>query len=252
MLSNDQLVILITSLGFSTGDPSDKPGADPIWPKLRMDNQRHMIRNFTYNVMIDMVEDGTPGFGGTRGPNVRSPFPAFGLLNNSIYQSAHKFYRLKNQDDRRTYATSVSKRLAKLHSQVDPDDINVDFIHVGNSRYYPLDYNLAESLRKDLSGSFHNLEFTSKVGGMVSIRFLGMGLQLPSVWESVRNFAHYLIDTQKEYAKADNASAPVSEPANAISKQVRNLIAKVPVDERYEAIHKFGDRFVKELELRGL
>ena len=253
MLSNNQLVSLITALGFSAGSPEDRPGVDPIWPKINRRDQGNMITNFAINALIDMTEASEPSFGSIRGPGVKSAFPAFGMMNDRMYQYVMNYLNTRKRKAMHDYAETVESELARLRDQINISGLpDSGIIQPGNSRYYPLDVDLANSLRKDLAGRFPFVEFTSKVGGMVSVHLLSRGQELPDVWDDVMQFVIYLMRSYKDGVKVGNAPTPNSEPANAISKQARNLIAKVPVDERYEAIHKFGNKFVKELELRGL
>lgn len=253
MLSSEQLVSLITALGFSTGDLEDKPGVDPIWPGVDRQDQMDMIRNFAINVLEDMTKSGEPGFGGVRGPGIRSPFPTLGDFNDHLYKRIMEYFSNRQRERMHAYAEVVDRDLAELHSRIcivgGPSS---DHIQLGNSRYYQLDYKLAESLQRNLQGRFPFVEFSKKVGGTVSIRFLARGQELPDVWENVMQFVIYLIRSYKHCVAVGNAPTPDSEPAEAISEQVRNLIAKVPVDGRYEAIHKFGQKLIKELKLRGL
>lgn len=251
MLSNEQLESLVTGLQSSAMLSTTEPEIDPEWIRDARSDYEGRVNNFLENVMVDQVTSGTPGLGGSRDKDAVSAI--FGISRLEICQAASRYLASESDSERALIAESCSAnwkvKIDRRNKLLNP---NTDSrIIAGDSRFYRIDDGLVVALQRDLAGSMPWVEFGSKVNGCRTIRFLGLGESLANAWAHVYQFGQYLLNSKKSQ-KADNASASKEQSADAFSKKVETFLASVPVDKRYEVIHRKGSSFLKSLQLLGL
>lgn len=248
MLSDSQLASLSTSFSYSSADPEDVPQVEPSWIPNAQGSVSSRFQNFLVNVLVDQLTSTTSGLVGERKVGAHSP-----LFNYSIDEAKDAAVRYLRASGAAEHSAIAESAVQKIQCVVRPvkyaltpgAEVNVS---AGNSRYYRVDDGLALALQKDLAGSMPWVEFGSKVGGCRTIRLLGLGESVPHAWAHALKFGVYLI-RHREVQKTGNAPVPKEQSTEALSKQVERILASVPHDRKYQAIHRYGNNLVKALHL---
>lgn len=248
MLSDSQLASLSTSFSYSSANPEDVPQVEPSWCPDAQVSVSSRFWNFLVNVLIDQLTSKTFGLVGERKVGARPLL--FNYSIDNARDAAVRYLDAVGDAERSAVAESavaeIQRVVRPVNQQLNPGvEVNVP---AGNSRYYRVDDGLALALQKDLAGSMPWIEFGSKAGGCRTIRLLGQGESVPHAWANAYRFFMYLVKP-KTLQKTGKAPVPKEQSTEALSKQVERILASVPHDRKYQAIHRYGRNLIKALRL---